>query len=425
MRSQAAWQALTRRNLLVTLWPWRSIAYLMTSAVVGAVMLVVVLVSLISGALLALVLVGIPLLVVLGLSGIPVGALERRRLWIIDSEPVESPHRVPDQPGLVAWARLRFSEQATWRELAYTGLLITVLWPMELLAVVYGIAGPMLAMYSPIALEESGEFRLLKFWLIDSYPEAFAAALLGAVLLALFIYPLTALAVLHGILARLLLGARETDEAQRVIELTRSRTRLVEAFEAERRRIERDLHDGAQQRLVSLTMTLGLAKLTRGDERTDLVHKAHGQAKLALAEIRDLIRGIHPQILTDRGLPAAVADVADRSPVPVEVSMTLPSRLPEAVEATAYFVVSEALANTARHSDARQASVTGRMDGDRLVVEIGDDGVGGADAAAGTGLAGLADRVSVVNGRLMLSSPVGGPTLLRVEIPCASIDPSR
>jgi signal transduction histidine kinase len=280
-------------------------------------------------------------------------------------------------------------------------------------------------MYAPIALEESGEFRLLKFWLIDSYPEAFAAALLGVGLLALFIYPLTALAVLHGILTRSLLGSRESDEARQVTELTRSRTRLVEAFEAERRRIERDLHDGAQQRLVSLTMTLGLAKLTRGDERTDLVGKAHEQAKLALAEIRDLIRGIHPQILTDRGLPAAVADVADRSPVPVEVSMTLPSRLPEAVEATAYFVVSEALANMVKHSDARRASVTGRMNGDRLVVEVGDDGVGGADAASGTGLAGLADRVSVVNGRLMLSSPAGGPTLLRVEIPCASIDPSR
>ncbi|MER6175782.1 sensor domain-containing protein [Streptosporangium sp. NPDC001681] len=425
MRSRAAWQALTRWNLLATWWPWRSLAYLLTSILVGAVILVVVLVCLAGGAVLALVVVGIPFLVVLGLSGIPVAALERRRLRIIDSEPVESPHREPDRPGLRAWARLRFSEQATWRELAYTGLLVIVLWPMELISLAYGIAGPVLAMCAPIILEEVGQVRLFKFWLIDSRPEAFLVALLGAVLLVLFTYPLTALAVLHGLVARALLSPRQSDEARRVVELTRSRSRLVSAFEAERRRIERDLHDGAQQRLVSLTMTLGLAKLTRGDETAELVGRAHEQAKLALAEIRDLIRGIHPQILTDRGLPAAVADVADRSPVPVEVTMALPARLPEVVESTAYFVVCEALANVARHSEARRASVTGRLDGARLVVEIGDDGVGGADAAEGSGLAGLADRVSVVDGRLVLSSPAGGPTLLRVEIPCTPIDPSR
>ncbi|MER5647396.1 sensor domain-containing protein [Streptosporangium sp. NPDC002524] len=425
MRSRAAWQALTRWNLLATWWPWRSVAYLLTSVLVGAVTLVVVLVCLAVGAVLTLVVVGILFVVALGFGGIPVAALERRRLRIIDSEPVESPHREPDRPGLRAWARTRFGEQATWRELAYTGLLVTVLWPMELIALVYGIAGPVLAMYAPIAVQEDGEVRLLKFWLISGYPEAFLAALLGVVLLVLFSYPLTALAVLHGLVARALLGPRQSDEARRVVELTRSRSRLVSAFEAERRRIERDLHDGAQQRLVSLTMTLGLARLTRGDETAELVGRAHEQAKLALAEIRDLIRGIHPQILTDRGLPAAVADVADRSPVPVEVVMALPARLPEVVEATAYFVVCEALANVARHSGAGRATVTGRTDGARLVVEIGDDGVGGAAAAEGSGLAGLADRVSVVDGRLVLSSPPGGPTLLRVEIPCTPIDPSR
>ena len=236
---------------------------------------------------------------------------------------------MPDQPGLVAWARLRFGEQATWRELAYTGLLITVLWPMELLAVVYGIAGPLLAVYSPIALEESGEFRLLKFWLIDSYPEAFAAALLGAVLLALFIYPLTALAVLHGILARLLLGARETDEARRVIQVTRSRARLVDAFEVERRRIERDLHDGAQQRLVALTLTLGLARLDAARGRAAAARRAHEQAKQSLAETarvdpRRPPAGARPT----GGCPPPSHDVADRSPVPVDVVRGPPGRLP-------------------------------------------------------------------------------------------------
>ncbi|MGW3362563.1 sensor histidine kinase [Streptosporangium canum] len=425
MQPSAAWRALTRRDLLLTSWPWRSLAYLVTGVLLGEVILVVFLLALFTSTILALLLVGIPLLLALGFSGIPVAALERRRLRIIDPEPAATPHREPDLPGPREWIALRLREQATWRELAYVVLLVTVLWPIELLAVVFGLGAPASMILTPVLRSQTGEVRVLKFWLVDTEWEAFAALLAGVVWLGLALYPLTLLAVAHGVLARLLLASRETEMGQRLDELTRSRTRLVEAFEVERRRIERDLHDGAQQRLVALTMTLGLAKLSEGPEAAELVGRAHEQAKLALAEIRDLIRGIHPQILTDRGLPAAVADVADRSPVPVEVSVELPARLPEVVESIAYFVVSEALTNVAKHSGAREASVTGRLDGARLVVEIRDDGAGGADATRGTGLAGLADRVSVVNGRLMLSSPSGGPTLLRVEIPCTSIAPSE
>ncbi|MFC6075637.1 sensor histidine kinase [Microbispora bryophytorum] len=246
---------------------------------------------------------------------------------------------------------------------------------------------------------------------------AFAAALLGVAVLVAAAYPITALATAHALLARLLLTPGKAEPGERLAELTRSRSRLVEAFEVERRRIERDLHDGAQQRLVALTMTLGLAKVSPPAEAAGLVARAHQEAKLALAEIRDLIRGIHPRILADRGLPAAVAELADRSPVPVEVDVDVP-RLPEAMESVAYFVVSEGLANVAKHSGAEQARVQGRLDGRPLTVEIRDDGVGGADVTAGTGLAGLADRVSAVEGRLMLSSPPGGPTLLRAEIEC-------
>ncbi|GAA4219090.1 signal transduction histidine kinase [Streptosporangium album] len=425
MQSSAAWRALTRRDLLLTSWPWRSLAYLVTGVLLGEVVLVVFLLALFTSTILAVLLVGIPLLLALGFSGIPVAALERRRLRIIDPEPAATPHRMPDLPGLREWISLRLQEQATWRELAYVVLLVTVLWPIELLAVVFGLGMPSSMILTPVLRAQAGEFRVLKFWLVNTELEAFVALAVGLIWLALALYPLTLLATAHGMLARLLLAPRETEMGQRLDELTRSRTRLVEAFEVERRRIERDLHDGAQQRLVALAMTLGLAKLTEGSEMAELVDKAHGQAKLALAEIRDLIRGIHPQILTDRGLSAAVADLADRSPVPVEVSVELPVRLPEVVESVAYFVVSEALTNVAKHSDARRAWVTGRLDGARLVVEIRDDGAGGADVSEGTGLAGLADRVSVVNGRLMLSSPHGGPTLLRMEIPCTSIDPSK
>ncbi|MER7500543.1 sensor domain-containing protein [Nonomuraea pusilla] len=425
MQSSPAWRALARWDLLRTSWPWRSVAYLVTGVLLGEVVLVVFLFALFTSTLLTVLVVGVPLLLALGFSGIPVAAMERRRLRIIDPEPAATPHRAPDRPGLRAWVALRVQEQATWRELAYLILMVTVLWPIELLVVVFGLGAPAAMILVPVLRAQMGEVRLLRYWVIDTELGAFATMAAGMLWLALALYPLTLLAAAHGSLARLLLVSRETEERRRLDELTRSRTRLVEAFETERRRIERDLHDGAQQRLVALTMTLGLAKLSDGAEAAELVGKAHEEAKLALAEVRDLIRGIHPRILTDRGLPAAVADVADRSPTPVDVSMELPGRLPPAVESAAYFVISEALTNVARHSGAERASVTGRLEGDRLVVEVRDDGVGGADASEGTGLAGLADRVSVVDGRLMLASPPGGPTLLRVEIPCVPIPPSR
>ncbi|MER6009016.1 sensor domain-containing protein [Nonomuraea angiospora] len=425
MRPRQFWQALIRRDLVLSTLPWRAMAYLVTGVGVGAIVLVLFLGFLVTGAVMTLVLVGIPMVLALGLGGVPVAALERTRLRIIDGEPVITPHRVPGRPGLRAWLDLRFREQATWRELAYTGLLIMVLWPVELAIVLYGLVVPIAMICTPLALGEAGAINVFKVWDVEGYPEAFLVATLGVVVLVLALYPLTALAMAHAMLARFLLTPRGDEPGEQLAELTRSRTRLVEAFQAERRRIERDLHDGAQQRLVSLTMTLGLAKMSRGKEAAELVDEAHRQAKLALAEIRDLISGIYPRILTDRGLPTALADVADRSPVPVEVSVEFSQRLPEPVESVAYFVVCEALANVAKHSKAQRATVDGRFEDGRLTVEIRDDGVGGADASAGTGLAGLADRVSVVDGRLMLSSPIGGPTLLRVEIPCASNAPSR
>ncbi|MFE2586428.1 sensor histidine kinase, partial [Streptomyces sp. NPDC059378] len=203
-----------------------------------------------------------------------------------------------------------------------------------------------------------------------------------------------------------------------------TRLRLVDAFEAERRRIERDLHDGAQQRLVALTMTLGLARLDAPPgPLADQLAQAHRQAGEALAELRELVHGIHPKVLADYGLPAAVADAADRSAVPVDVGLELTARLPQSVETAAYFVVCEALANIARHSGAHRAEVTGEHRDGRLFLRVRDDGRGGAVAGNGSGLTGLADRVSVLDGRLSLSSPPGGPTLLCVEFPCEPTDP--
>jgi signal transduction histidine kinase len=220
-------------------------------------------------------------------------------------------------------------------------------------------------------------------------------------------------------MARLLLepGASERLTA-RVDTLEQTRAGMVAAADAERRRIERDLHDGAQQRLVALALTLGRAKVTEDPNVSKrLLDEAHGEAKEALVELRNLARGIHPAVLTDRGLDAAVSALAARCPVPVAVDVDLPRRAGPAIEAIAYFVVAEALTNVAKHSGANRAWLTVGLEGADLVVEVLDDGHGGADPR-GTGLTGLRDRVRAVDGTLALTSPPGGGTTLRVELPC-------
>ena len=214
---------------------------------------------------------------------------------------------------------------------------------------------------------------------------------------------------------------------RRVATLTTTRAAAVDAADAERRRIERDLHDGAQQRLVALAVTLGMASAALEDEpgasprALELVRTAHAESKAAVAELRDLARGIHPAVLTDRGLDAALSALAARCPVPVvvDVAPDATGRCSPTVEATAYFVVAEALTNVARHSGAIHARVAVRRHGDRLVVLVVDDGRGGASAAAGGGLAGLAQRAAGVDGSLHLTSPPGGPTSVTATLPCA------
>jgi signal transduction histidine kinase len=171
---------------------------------------------------------------------------------------------------------------------------------------------------------------------------------------------------------------------------------------------------------VGLTLQLGMARLDvpPTSPAHGSITAAHTQAKQLMGELRELVHGIHPRVLTDRGLPAALGALADRSPMPVAVQADVPGRLPDAVEATAYFVVTEALTNVVKHSGAGSASITARCAGGVLVVEVADDGRGGADPTLGTGLAGLADRVAVLDGRMSLSSPPGGPTLVRMELPC-------
>ncbi|MFL6117144.1 MAG: sensor histidine kinase [Catenulispora sp.] len=231
-----------------------------------------------------------------------------------------------------------------------------------------------------------------------------------------------ALARADDFAARRLLGPSETIIlAHRVQALADSRAAAVEAADGERRRIERDLHDGAQQRLMSLALHLGIARKTLTDippEAMSVIADAHEQVKEAMAEIRNLVRGLHPAVLDDRGLDAALSGVAARSVVPVRLTVGTTGPLSASVETVAYFVVSEALANIVKHSHASQASVEVTRQADRLLIRVADDGIGGADAHGGTGLTGLAHRVASVDGRLRLTSPTGGPTVLTAELPC-------
>jgi signal transduction histidine kinase len=220
---------------------------------------------------------------------------------------------------------------------------------------------------------------------------------------------------------RALLGPSRAEQLEHKVEhLTQTRAGVVDAADAERRRLERDLHDGTQQRLVSLAMNLGIARVqaTTAEEAQQAIADAHEEAKAALAELRNLVRGLHPAVLEDRGLDAALSGVAARLPIPVKLTVDMLRRPAAAIEAVAYFVVAEGLTNITKHAQASQAEVVVHRAGNRLHIIVTDDGVGGADPARGTGLAGLAKRAESVDGTFEISSPEGGPTMLTVNLPC-------
>jgi signal transduction histidine kinase len=211
-------------------------------------------------------------------------------------------------------------------------------------------------------------------------------------------------------------------EIQAQLEQVRaSRARIVEAGDMARRRLERDLHDGAQQRLVTVSLALGMARHQAAGSNPDLetlLEAASKEAREALAELRELARGIHPAVLTETGLHGAIQSLAERSPVTTAIIAVPTGRFATPIEATAYFVVSEALANVAKHAPAATAQITIRQHAAQLVVEVSDDGPGGARADTGSGLGGLADRVASVGGALQIDSLPGHGTLLRAQIPC-------
>jgi signal transduction histidine kinase len=318
-----------------------------------------------------------------------------------------------------------WTESATWAELGYALLRLPVSAVAAAISILAWAAGlVMLALPTYARALPNGGPSFgggASTVVLHTGPQLAAAAVIGGLVLLAAPQLTRGLAVADGALARLLLGPRR-DLAARVREVEISRERVVDAAEAERRRIERDLHDGAQQRLVALAMELGRAKAKFADDldaARELVDQAHVQAKEALTELRNLVRGVHPPVLTDRGLDAALSGLAALCPVPVDVHVDVPVRPKSSVEAVAYFVVAEALTNVAKHSRASHAKVVVEGHGypGTLTVMISDDGIGGADTH-GPGLSGLADRVSGVDGRLSVESPAGGPTIIAAELPC-------
>ncbi|GAA4949234.1 sensor histidine kinase [Actinoplanes utahensis] len=333
---------------------------------------------------------------------------------------IVGPPPVPDRPS----AALR--DPAVRRELAWVPVHATFGFAVG----IFGLSLPLSALQDltyPLwyHLAPPGEGAPgIPFWNVDSLAEAFGVALAGLGWLAVLLLAGGALARSQAWPGRRLLGpVPGADLSLRVAELTATRAAALDAHAAELRRIERSLHDGTQNRLVAVTVLLGAARraYTR-DPATgaELLDRAQQAAEEALGELRTVVRGILPPVLDDRGLAGALDGLVAGCALPCDLAVELPVRCAVSVEATAYFVVAEALTNAVRHSGATAATVSVRVDGDRLLIGVGDDGRGGADESAGSGLAGIRRRVEAHDGRFTLTSPPGGPTTMDVELPCGS-----
>jgi signal transduction histidine kinase len=356
-----------------------------------------------------------------------VARIERRRAFFGESaRPAAHPYR-PLRGGFLAVLRAEFADESRWRDVLYVAINL----PLSLIEVV--VVGSIWALSlslltSPIWYDAIA--GAAQPWYLGPLASHDASAVLLRASMGLALLPVAAslsqlVMALHRAVVVGLLCTSESRELRRQVEtLKQSRSAVLDVEASELHRIERDLHDGAQQRLVMLTIDLGLASEridTDPQAAKELILEGQAEARQALAEIRNLVRGIAPSILLDRGLRAALDSIAGRVPVPTTITSDLApgERLPAATERAAYFVVTEALANVAKHSEARQCEVRCFREGSRLVVEVSDDGRGGATMEPDGGLAGLANRVAGIDGTFSVSSPAGGPTVARAEIPIA------
>ncbi len=405
-----AWRAFLRAP--VSGWTWRGLAYLIVCAPLAFAGFWAVAICLMFGVLFAITFLGLPLIAVTVLGGRRLGQLQRTLGRSMVGARVDDPPPFRRRPGLFGWLGSALKDTTGWRGLAYLVVKGPVAMAGAFGAALFWVESIMLLTY-PVwwslfdvtnkdshGVNHHSEIQFGNFY-FDTWPKALLLSAIGLVAVFLAPWPIRGLVALDGVLMRWLLGP--TQSAQRVHELERTRAHAVDDSAAALRRIERDLHDGTQARLIALAMNLGQAKETldaAGDSSRvrELVGGAHESAKDAIAELRDLVRGIHPPVL-DQGLDAALATLA---------------------ETIAYFCVAELLTNVARHSGATRATLDVRERHDTLRVQVRDDGRGGARIGAGTGLTGLAERVRTVDGRLSVDSPDGGPTTVTVELPVAS-----
>lgn len=347
-----------------------------------------------------------------------IARLDRTRVAAIGKGRIADPHASTELRG-PARIGLRLRELATWREVLYVLASMPIAW-------VSGVAHILvvwsLTLVVTLPQRMNGDDAI---W--SESPVNVVLGLVGAVAaVPALAYVLGLLAEAQAALAEALLAPRGAELHRRIEGLTASRTRLVRSFEGDLRRIERDLHDGAQQKLVTLTLALGSAELDAGDlarAGVDVgrlrghLDRAHDLAEAALEDLRSTVRAIHPRVLADHGLTAAVHELTSRMPIPVALRSAVEDRFDAETELCAYFVASEALTNIARHSRARTARVEIRQDGESLAVRVSDDGVGGADPGSGTGLVGLRERAEAAEGRLAVTSPPGGPTTIELLLP--------
>ncbi|MGW6537503.1 sensor histidine kinase [Streptomyces sp. NPDC055051] len=358
---------------------WKEISFLLLNLPASLVGFVYAITSVVVGVALSVTVIGLPLLAAGQAGARGIGRSERARARAMLDVDVAEPSRLPRVGGALPWLWARLADPVAWRTQLY-----------GLIRLPWGVFTFSVTLVALVAL-----WPVLPF-----IARGLAAADRGMV---------------RGLLS-------PSDELERrIAELESDRGVVVDTAAADLRRIERDLHDGAQARLVALAMGLGLAKEKLHedpDAAAAMVAEAHGEVKLALQELRDLARGIHPAVLTDRGLGAALSSLAGRCTVPATVHVDLAERPAEAIEGIAYFTVSELLQNVSKHARARKASVEVWRSKDRLLLQVRDDGVGGARLdGSGTGLAGLAERLGAVDGLLVVDSPEGGPTTVTAELP--------
>lgn len=397
--------------------------YLLTNLVTGIFWFTLTVVLTVVGFATSILWVGLPIL--WASMYVARGGATMERAWVRAALRTDIPQPYRSKPEGTLWQRWKaqFTDPATWRDFGYLVLLLPI-GVLEFSAV--------LAMWTVVAAFVAVPFWIGtapfavvvgEFWTIDSFVSALPVSLIGLALIPFAVLGTRALGTVHGKFARAMLGPTRADalaiEAER---LQSSRARGVEAAEAERRRIERDLHDGAQQRLVAVAMGLGRAKSKMDSDpegAAELIAEAHADAKLAIKELRDLARGIYPSVLGDRGLDAALSALAARVPIEVDLQVNVEPRPPTSVESAAYFTVGEALTNVTKHSNGTKATVRVNRVDTGVLVEVTDNGQGGAELRHGGGLAGLADRAATIDGVVVVVSPPGGPTVIRAELPCA------